>query len=48
MFANWKTTLAGVLTAVAHLSVNGIGWKQIITAVGMAALGALAKDHSAK
>jgi hypothetical protein len=46
MFKNWKTTLAGVLAAVAQVSVNGVGWKQILTAVGIAAIGALAKDHS--
>jgi hypothetical protein len=46
MFKNWKTTLAGVLAAVAHVTVNGVGWKQLLVAVAMAAVGALAKDHN--
>ena len=47
MFKNWKTTLAGLVAALAHVSVNGIGWKQLAAAAAMAAIGALAKDHSA-
>ena len=46
MFKNWKTTLAGVIAAVAHLTVNGVGWKQLLVAAAVAAIGALAKDHS--
>jgi hypothetical protein len=46
MFKNWKTTLAGVLAAVAHVTVNGTSWKQLLVAAAMAAIGALAKDHS--
>lgn len=45
MFQNWKTTLAGIAAAVAHVSINGVGWKQILSAALMAAIGALAKDH---
>jgi len=46
MFHNWKTTLAGLLTAVGNVSVNGVGWKQLLVSAGIAVLGALAKDHS--
>jgi len=41
---NWKTTLAGLALAVAHVSVNGVGWKQLLVAALMAILGYLAKD----
>jgi hypothetical protein len=47
MVKNWKTTLAGLTAAVAHVSINGVGWKQLVMAGIMAALGALAKDHNA-
>lgn len=46
MLKNWKTTLAGLAAAAAHVSVNGVGWKQLIAAAAMAVMGALAKDHS--
>lgn len=46
MLKNWKTTLAGVIAAAAQVTVNGVGWKQLLVAVAMAAVGALAKDHS--
>ena len=40
---NWKTTIAGLAAAAAHVTVNGVGWKQLISA---ALIGALAKDHN--
>ena len=51
MFANWKTTLAGVVAAVgmavsAFLTEGGTDWKKLVVAVGIAAMGALAKDHN--
>jgi hypothetical protein len=46
LISNWKTTLAGVAAAVAHVSVNGVGWKQLLQAAFMAAMGLLAKDHN--
>jgi hypothetical protein len=42
---SWKTTLTGVALAVAHVSVNGVGWKQMLTAALLAILGTLAQDH---
>lgn len=45
---NWKTTVAGIVLAVAHVAVNGVGWKQLLVAAAMAAVGALAKDHNAQ
>lgn len=48
MFKNWKTTLIGVVAAVAHLSVNGMNLKQFLVALTVAALGAAAKDHNAQ
>ncbi len=46
MFKNWKTTLAGIATAAAHATVNGVGWKQLLVQAGIIAIGALAKDHN--
>lgn len=46
MFKNWKTTLAGLVAAVSNVSVNGVGWKQLLVSAAMAALGALARDHN--
>lgn len=43
---NWKTTLAGVVAALANLSVNGVTLKHFIVSAAIAALGALAKDHN--
>lgn len=43
---NWKTTLAGVLGAVLNLVANGTNWKAASVSVGLAAIGALAKDHN--
>lgn len=45
---SWKTTLAGVAAAAAHVTVNGTSWKQLIVAACMAAIGAFAQDHSTK
>lgn len=43
---NWKTSLLGLLAAVAHISVNGVGWKQLISAALLALLGLAAKDFN--
>lgn len=43
---DWKTTFAGLAAAVAHVSVNGIGWKQLLVAAITAALGYFAKDSA--
>ena len=43
---DWKTTLTGLALAVAHVSVNGIGWKQLLVAAITAALGYFAKDSA--
>ncbi len=44
MLTNWKTTIMGILVGVANLGANGMTWKQIAISVGVAALGAFAKD----
>jgi hypothetical protein len=41
---DWKTTLAGLALAAAHVSINGVGWKQLLVAALIAILGFLAKD----
>jgi hypothetical protein len=41
---DWKTTLAGAVAAVAHVSVNGTSWKQLLVASTVALLGYLAGD----
>lgn len=43
---NWKTTVAGLAAAIAHVSVNGVSWKNLLVAAAVAAIGALAKDHN--
>lgn len=51
MLTNWKTTVAGMFTA-AMLVVSGFiqngspDWKTALMAMGVAAMGALSKDHS--
>ena len=52
MFANWKTTLAGVLGAVSLVVIDILkgettDLKTAAVAIVLAAVGALAKDHSA-
>lgn len=47
MIRNWKTTLAGFIGMVAHLSVNGMTVKQFLVGLTIAAIGMLAKDHDA-
>lgn len=42
---NWKTTLIGVGLGFLHLWANGLQPKQAAVAIGMATLGALAKDY---
>ena len=49
---NWKTTLVGIIVAVANLFGSGvytnggaINWKAFLTSAGIAALGLVAKDH---
>lgn len=46
---NWKTTLIGILTAIANtllpaLSTGAVSWKDIAISSGIAALGFLSKD----
>ena len=43
---SWKTTLAGLIGAVANLMAGGMNTKTAIVSVGLATLGALAKDHN--
>ena len=48
VFTNWKTSLAGIVTAVAYTWANGglssLHGKDLVVAIGTVALGALAKD----
>lgn len=51
MLTNWKTTVAGIFTAVmvvvAGFIQNGVtDWKTALMAMGVAAIGALSKDSS--
>lgn len=50
LFGNWKTTLAGAISAVgAYLSTQPGGWAivgQILAALGVFLIGASAKDGS--
>lgn len=50
---NWKTTVAGVGFAVLNILLAGpqtpdgkINWSSFAVSAGIAALGALAKDHN--
>ncbi len=43
---NWKTTLFGLAAAALNLFANGTNWKQVLVALGLAGLGAVAKDHN--
>lgn len=45
MFKNWKTTLFGVGAGALNLFANGMKWQQVLMSIGLAALGAVAKDH---
>lgn len=42
---SWKTTLLGLALALLNAYANGTSPKQAALSVGLAALGALAKDH---
>ena len=48
IFTNWKTSLAGVVTAIAYTWANGglanLYGKDLVVAIGTVAIGALAKD----
>lgn len=50
MFSNWKTTLAGIaagaLTLLNSASGQHFSWHQWATALAVAAVGLLAKDHN--
>lgn len=46
MLKNWKTTLAGAITAVLNLTANGMTLKTFLLSAAIAALGAYAKDHT--
>lgn len=41
---NWKTSLFGIGAGALNLLANGIGWKQVLFSVGLAAVGTFAKD----
>ena len=41
---NWKTTLIGLAAGLLHLVANGASWETAAVSVGVAALGAVAKD----
>ena len=43
---NWKTTLAGLGAAFLQLLAGGMTAKNAGVAIGLAAIGALAKDHN--
>lgn len=49
---DWKTTLMGMLTAMAYAAANGgidqSNWKTALVSLGIAALGALASDTKSK
>ncbi len=44
MIKDWKTSATGLALAIAQVSVNGVGWKQLVTASLLAILGFLASD----
>ena len=49
---NWRTTLIGLLTAIANvvlpmLATGGVQGKDVAVSVGIAALGYLSKDFAA-
>lgn len=43
---NWKTTLLGLAVGVSHVSINGVGWKQLLAATLFALLGIASKDFN--
>jgi hypothetical protein len=45
-FANWKTSLAGLATAILYAVSNQPDWKHLATAAMLAAIGFLAKDFN--
>lgn len=46
MSKNWKTTLLGLMAGVLNLVANGATWKSAALSVGLAAVGAVAKDYN--
>lgn len=42
---NWKTTVIGVIAAALQMYAGGMNLKSAAMAAGLAALGAVAKDH---
>lgn len=46
MFTNWKTTLIGVGLGFLNVWASGISAKQTAISIGLAALGAVAKDFN--
>jgi hypothetical protein len=44
MVKDWKTSATGLALAIAHVSVNGVGWRQLVTASLLAVLGFLSSD----
>ena len=46
MRKNWKTTLLGLAAGVLNLVASGASWKSAAVSIGVAAVGAAAKDYS--
>ncbi len=43
---NWKTTLFGIGAGALNALANGLGWKQILLSLGLAAFGLVSKDNN--
>ena len=46
MTKNWKTTLLGLVAGVVNLVASGASWRSAALSIGIAAVGAAAKDYS--
>ena len=44
IFTHWGTTLAGAGLVALHVALQGLSWKELLYAMAVAALGAIAKD----
>lgn len=45
MIANWKTSLAGILSGTVFASLNVHDWRHVAIALLISLTGVLAKDH---
>lgn len=45
-FANWKTTVLGILLGTAYTVTNTVDWKHLIVSVLMAFVGIVSKDFN--